>query len=334
MESIPDDFNKVIKDFVKDLLLTFPELLAKLDASLSYIHTHEDTSESLPHYKTIFTHIMRVLPPHFFHILNQSDELFKEKCELLPEIDFKLIWSDTNVSEKTRDIIWKYLQLLMFLIMGETHDFDVSKMFDHGDLKTKMHETMENMKSFFDDHIPDSEKLNKHLEGLMDSKIGSLAKEIANETSDELRQNFEGSENMTDIFQKMMKDPKKLMGLVQTVGSKVESKIKNGDIKESELMQEASDLLKKMKDIPGMGNFENIFKNMAKGKVDMNAMQSQLSRNMANAKTKERMLSKLKERQQKQPPGEPQVQEPKIQETFSTGETVEKTLKKKKKKKK
>jgi hypothetical protein len=332
MES-PEDFNKVIKDFVKDLLTTFPELRTTLDDSLSFIHTHDDTSESLPFYKTIFTHIMRVLPPHFFNILNQSDDLFKQECELLPGIDFKLIWSDKNVSKKTRDIIWKYLQLIMFLIIGETKDFDMSKMFQDGDLKNKMHETMENMKSFFDDHLPDSEKLNNHLEGLMNSKIGALAQEIANETSDELRQSFDGSESMTEVFQKMMKDPKKLMGLVSSVGSKVESKIKNGDIKESELMQEASDLLKKMKDIPGMGNFENIFKNMAKGgKADVNAMQSQLSRNMATAKTKERMLSKLKERQQKQE-ALPEVQEPKIQETFSTGETVEKTKKKKNKKK-
>ena len=116
MES-PEDFNKVIKDFVKDLLTTFPELRTTLDDSLSFIHTHDDTSESLPFYKTIFTHIMRVLPPHFFNILNQSDDLFKQECELLPGIDFKLIWSDKNVSKKTRDIIWKYLQLLLFLIM-------------------------------------------------------------------------------------------------------------------------------------------------------------------------------------------------------------------------
>lgn len=331
MEPIPDDFNKVIKDFVKDLLLTFPELSTRLDAGMTFIHTHDDTSESLPHYNAIFTHIMRVLPPHFFHILNQSDDLFKEECELLPGIDFKLIWADKNISEKTRDIIWKYLQLLMFLIIGQTKDFDMSKMFDQGDVKNKMHETMDNMKSFFEDHLPNSEKLNDHLEGLMSGKIGSLAKEIANETTDELRESFDGSENMSEVFQKMMKDPKKLMGLVNTVGSKVESKIKNGDIKESELMQEASDLLKKMKDFPGMSNFENIFKNMAKGgKVDMNAMQSKLSRNMASAKTKERMLSKLKERQEKQ---DPKVQEPKVEETFSTGETVEKTKKKKNKKK-
>ena len=330
MESVPDDFNKVMKDFVKDLLITFPELSTRLDTNLNFIHTHEDTDESIPYYKTIFTHIMKVLPGHFFHIMNQSDELFQEECELLPGIDFKLIWSDTNISQKTRDIIWKYLQLLMFLVIGESKDFDMSKMFEHGDLKNKMHETMDNMKSFFDEHAPNSEKLNDHLEGMMSGKIGSLAKEIANETTDELRQNFDGSENMTQVFQKMMKDPKKLMGLVNTVGSKVESKIKNGDIKESELMQEASDLLKKMKDIPGMGNFENIFKNMAKGKVDVNAMQGKLARNMATAKTKERMLSKLKERQQKQE--DPIV--PKIEETFSTGETVEKTKKKKNKKRK
>ena len=67
------------------------------------------------------------------------------------------------------------------------------------------------------------------------------------------------------------------MNLVKNVGTKLDSKIKSGDIKESELMQEASELMNKMKDMPGMGNMEDMLNKMAsnfggKGaKFNMNA---------------------------------------------------------------
>ena len=37
------------------------------------------------------------------------------------------------------------------------------------------------------------------------------------------------------------------MGMVKKVGSKLDEKLKSGEINESELMKEASDLMKKMK---------------------------------------------------------------------------------------
>ena len=43
-----------------------------------------------------------------------------------------------------------------------------------------------------------------------------------------------------------------MMDLVKNVGSKLDNKIKSGDIKESELMQEATELMSKMKDMPGI----------------------------------------------------------------------------------
>ena len=80
-------------------------------------------------------------------------------------------------------------------------------------------------------------------------------------------------------------------------------------MKESELLQEASEILHKMKGMPGMGSMQSMFEKMGMGhmmpgggksggqKVNVNAMQAQLQRNMKGAKTKERMLSKLAERQ-------------------------------------
>jgi len=94
----------------------------------------------------------------------------------------------------------------------------------------------------------------------------------------------------------MLKDPSKMFGLVNSVGSKIDSKIKSGELKESELMEEASEMLKKMKDFPGL---DQLFKKFAGGgKVDLSGMASKLNQNVKMAKTKERLSQKLKERQQ------------------------------------
>jgi myosin heavy subunit len=121
----------------------------------------------------------------------------------------------------------------------------------------------------------------------------------------------------------MMRDPAKMMGLVSSVGEKLDKKLKNGDIKESEMLEEAADMLKKLQDMPGMGGFKEMFKKFAGGgKMDMSGMQAKVSQNLKRAKTKERLQKKLQERQ------------PMEKAVFSTGETVEKSTAAQKKKRK
>jgi len=128
------------------------------------------------------------------------------------------------------------------------------------------------------------------------------------------------------------------MGLVKTVGDKLDSKIKSGDLKESELISEATDLMNKMKNMPGMGNIQSMLNKMGfAGKVNPNAMESQLNKNMKAALNKERMLAKLEanrlaKEQQAQAQAQSQtsqkssaVSDEELSKIFSTGEKVERT---------
>ena len=63
------------------------------------------------------------------------------------------------------------------------------------------------------------------------------------------------------------------MGLVKNVGSKLDSKIKSGDIKEGELMEEATDLMKKMKGMPGMDNIQGMLNKMG---MDSNGLKEMM----------------------------------------------------------
>ena len=81
--------------------------------------------------------------------------------------------------------------------------------------------------------------------------------------------------------------------MVKKVGKKLDEKLKSGEIKESELMEEASELMKKMKSMPGVKNMEQIFSKMGmptgkNAKMNMSAMQSKSSKKYKIVKTKKK----------------------------------------------
>ncbi len=53
---------------------------------------------------------------------------------------------------------------------------------------------------------------------MLGGKIGQLANEIAEETALELDIDIENPESANDVFAKVIKNPKKLMGLVKSIG--------------------------------------------------------------------------------------------------------------------
>ena len=132
----------------------------------------------------------------------------------------------------------------------------------------------ENMKDFVN-NMPNPQELQDHIKTMLDGKLGRLAQDIAAETAADM--DFNDSEDVGNVFEKMVKNPAKLLNLVKTIGTKIDQKIKSGELKESELMCEATELMNKMKNMPGMGDMESMMNKMAgsmmgKGaKFNMNA---------------------------------------------------------------
>ena len=72
---VKDEFKKLIQDFIKDLLITFPELDDKVDKTLM----NDDVSDdSLFCY---YTHITKAPPLRFFDILYKNENIFEQKEE-------------------------------------------------------------------------------------------------------------------------------------------------------------------------------------------------------------------------------------------------------------
>ena len=67
----------------------------------------------------IFEYCYEIYPERFFDILYQNVEMFENEdlnTYFLPGIDFKILWKE-NISDNTRNNIWKYLQLILFTII-------------------------------------------------------------------------------------------------------------------------------------------------------------------------------------------------------------------------
>jgi|688.fasta_scaffold187207_2 hypothetical protein len=337
--TVPDEFRKVIKDFVGDLKTTFPEyepLIAKWwkdKSTFDYIENEEERTKAINDAEIVSTNVVfsfcqKKMPPRFFDILYKNEDMFKDDyegdTEFLPHIHFKSLWQ-FDISQNTKDTIWKYLQLITFSIVGSLNNSeafgDSAKLFEainQDEFKNKLEETLSQMQGIFDmsgnfgqeggensgpnfnmGDMPNAEDINNHITGMLDGKLGKLAKEIAEETAENLNMDMENATDIKDVFQKLIKNPTKLMGLVKTVGDKLDTRIKSGEIKESELIAEATEMMNKMKNMPGMGNLQSMLNKMGMGnlgglggKVNTAAMESQLNKKMKTAQMKERMRAK------------------------------------------
>ena len=323
---MPEQFVKIMNDFLTDILNTFPEYKDNLSESEISILNKDMSNNDL------FLYCCSVYPARFFDILYKNEDMFENEeintC-FLPDMDFKHFFNE-NITEKTKETIWKYLQIVLFTVsnkLTEADSFgDTAKLFeaiDEDELKNKMEDTMKEMMDMFDLSnneakfdamdlsnnfkdmpMPNPEELNEHINSLLNGKLGCLAGEIAKETADELNIDMNNTKDVKDIFEKLFKNPGKLLNMVKKVGKKLDEKLKSGEIKESELMEEASELMKKMKSMPGVKNMEQIFSKMGmptgkNAKMNMSAMQANLQRNIKLSKQKERLREKLKKRQEK-----------------------------------
>lgn len=315
-----NSFKKIVNEFLTDLLKTFPELIEGLDLNLLKIWKAERYSEEERNtsVKTVIEYCEKIYPERFFDLLYQNNDIFtNEEINLyfLPGIDFRILWKE-DITDKTKEVMWKYLQLILFTIIsgvsnGESFG-DTANLFkaiNQDEFKNKLEETMENMKNIFEnnssdeeinlDDMPSAESVHEHVTGMMDGKLGALAKEIAEETANEMDFDLGDGEDINqvnDVFSKLLKDPNKLMSMIKNVGNKLDEKLKKGDIKESELLEEATNLMAKMKEMPGMGNMQEMLSKMglgSKGKINENAMKAQLQRNLRLAKQKEGMKNKI-----------------------------------------
>jgi hypothetical protein len=311
--SMSENFKPIILDLVNDLTTTFPEY--------SELWNSWKTADQAE-FDTLFQYCLTVYPERFFDILYQNVDIFGNESTVntmfLPSVDFKVLFNCDGVTENTKKTLWKYLQLILFNVVGSIDDKtkfgDAATMFDGIDekvLQDKLKETMDGIGDLFKDNeftfdkaegggMPKVDDIHEHLKGIFDGKIGKLAKELAEEISGDFADIVgDGDEGATtqDVIKKMMKNPKKMMDLVKTVSDKLTTKIDSGEITKEEIMKEAGGIMAKMKEMGGGDKLQEMLKkfagNMGKNaRIDMSA----LDRMTKQEENKERIRKKLEQR--------------------------------------
>jgi hypothetical protein len=370
----PEKFPSLIADFAIALTTTFPEFSSSWS---KYNHTSTTELEWLE----LYNYCLDVYPERFFDILYQNDDIFTDptaqaNVHFLPKVDFGRLYNSQGVSKNTQTSIWKYLQLILFSVIGDIKDseqFGASANLFQGikdeDLQEKLANAMtgisdyfqkmdEQMKSesdscktnmetelnsfteklaeaskemgldfdmsgnmpdeeamkhmqenmnqafkkifgdtqdtqepstqepntqsngepsnntpggFSTEDMPNADNIHDHLKGLFGGKLGSLASELMEELTQDLEEtlgfnpeNMSSDANPQDVFKKLMRHPDKFMNIVKKIQTRFQDKMQSGDLSQDEIMKEAGEMLKKMKDMGGNSKeMKEMFKNMA-----------------------------------------------------------------------
>lgn len=343
---IPEEFKTVVIDLKNDILNTFPEFSgliykwARPDSTFDYIDDVEERKTKIEKCKEItisilFEHCKKKIPPRLFDILWQKEYMFEPEStidtEFLPHIHFKNLWQ-LGISDRTKETIWKYLQLISLSVVGSIDDAtkfgDTTNFFkaiDRNEFKDKIEETIKNMKDLFDtqkmkeglenglggninmENMPDAEAFTEHISSMMDGKLGQLAQEITKELFTELDIKDTDNIDTMKVFEKMFQNPTNSLNMINKIGAKLDESVENGTLKKSELYEECFNLIDK---VDGMDQIQEMLSKLGMGgmlgkgsKVNIGAMKSQLEKQIRLEKQKERMKSqsekKNKEKKEK-----------------------------------
>ena len=421
----PEKFPSLVLDFTSALSTTFPEF------SSLWSKYNQDTTEL--EWLELYQYCLNVYPERFFDILYQNEDMFdathNHNLKFLPDVDFYRLYHCPGVTAQTRESMWKYIQLILFTIIGsvkDKNDFGETMNLFEGinenelqsqlssamgnigdffkktesnennsenenetetenndgldgmekefkstldsfaesfsnstsdgeqpnledamkDMEKNMGHVFEKMESMFDgipgsqddkstsqedppmrenmgfnpNEMPDAENIHEHLKGLFGGKLGALASELMEELTDELQDTLGIDPNNTDentdpkdVFKNLLRHPDKFMKIVQKIHSKFQDRMKSGDLSQEDIMKEAGDMLKKMKDMGGNSKeMKEMFQTMAKSMGGMGAMGGMGSMNSKNMRvdtnaidrmmkmqsTKERLRAKVEKRKQ------------------------------------
>lgn len=364
-------FKKIINDFTNDLLISFPEykpIIAKWWTPTS-INKEEDNDVLFVynHCVKIFPiHFMSIMNKNE-DIFSKESVL---NTEFLPGIVFKYLWT-FDISEQTRNIIWEYLQLILATvtkimsenqpssnidelkdkmdillsniqsIFSQKEDKDAQKdenedVSEHDNqqshkAKEEKTETENENININDGDFDNINQMNENLQSMLTGKLGKMAGEFAEDFAKDLNLDMNNVGSASDVFKQLFNNKDGLTNLVSKMGTKIDEKIKGGQINESEIMEEGLNIIKNMNNIPGM-DIHKIFSQMGLNipaglskhtKVDTNKMeqkskQAKMKERMKarmEAKTIQEQLAKLNEQKQ-------QTQQTQGQQAYSEEELI------------
>jgi hypothetical protein len=254
----------IFNDFIRDLSKTFPEIKSCLYRNYEDCLTDVDDKKlcDLPK----LNRFLELIGDYEKMITDKNLEFFDLEVEFLEEISFKLLWTK-NISNKTRESIWKYLQTFQLININLRSSQQLKDALSQIGTDTEMEvdrstaKDLKKMKKLSDsvkEEVKGESELDDMLGGLMDGGIGDIAKEVAKSMDIEnMFGNIDENSNPMEIMAQMM-NPEKMGSIFNNINSVMEQKMESGELTKDSLKSEAEGMMGKMGDNP-------MFKNMMQG---------------------------------------------------------------------
>lgn len=233
----------------------------------------------------LYQHCSQTLMPIFVDVIYKNDKLFEREIPLFPGVPLDTFWK--TFSDDTKSSVWRYLQLMVFMLIQHQKGSILksgNETVMTNDFKEHFNTTFKELQSFVDGR---EEKKDEgfNIDDLCQSKIGSIAKEIAEETL----KSMDETESEEDALKGLMSNPAQVFSLMKSIGTKLEDKVSSGEIKQDDIFKEAFSIMEKMKDLPGAPDMQQMFRNMndsaAKPKNNRNATHQRLQKRLSDRKS-------------------------------------------------
>ena len=266
---VEQTFFDLFTRFARDITKTYPETKACLYRN--YGDYLDDEKEKDINDTKIQTFI-DIIHEHHTLITNRDESFFDLDIEVLEEISFTNLWKK-NISDKTKKIFWKYLQsfALISINIKSTDALSIAlekindDEFSKDIIKDKqVAQDLSEIKKLADglkEDISETEErgLEEMIGGLMDTGIGEIAKEVAeNVDMEKIFGKMDENANPMDIISNMM-NPDKMNEIFSNIGKVVEKKKLSGEFSEDTLKNEAEGIYGQMGSNP---LFSNLMKQM------------------------------------------------------------------------
>tara|TARA_B100001094_G_scaffold98166_1_gene94244 strand:- start:37 stop:972 length:936 start_codon:yes stop_codon:yes gene_type:complete len=263
MSEVEQKLFSLFSDFIRDLSKVFPEI--KNSLYRNYEDCLVDGSKCLKDFPKV-KRFLELIGDYEKYIVDKNLEFFDLEVEFLEEIQFNRLW-EKNISNKTRESIWKYLQTFQLISINlkssealnaalEGDKIDKSTMKDLKKMQ-KLSEEVQNKSN--SQGIGEGEnELDQMLGGLMDSGIGDIAKEVAQSLDVEsMFGNVDENSNPMELMTQLM-NPEKMGAIFNNINSVMEQKMASGELTQEGLKSEAEGMMGQMGENP-------MFKNMMQG---------------------------------------------------------------------
>tara|TARA_B110000285_G_scaffold196831_1_gene228043 strand:- start:8 stop:907 length:900 start_codon:yes stop_codon:yes gene_type:complete len=267
MSTYIEKFNFYLKTFLQELITIFPENKDSFTQNYSLVLETDNVNSD----EYVKEYMLGVSPYHS-DISQKNNKLFLGDNELkfLRDTDFRNLWTK-DLSDSTRENIWKYLQTLYVLgkkIVPE--DDDVNQMLNELNALNNDEQTKSNIENHQKEMMDMIENISKITEkeqekgdkpGVQQLFNNGIISDIAKELTNELdldKLDLGNPQNMNEAFSNIMGGAggNNFFDLISKVGEKIQSKVESGQINQTDLISEAQKMM------GGLQNPEQMAKSM------------------------------------------------------------------------